>query len=641
MGLNKVKLFLLSFLIACSVSLFANTLDTNLLMSKVYEAYDLQNSNPDSAIKLSKQVLSTSIENNFQAGVAYAYIRLGSIYNLRGRNDTAIILTKEAFRIRKSLKDIDGAIGTCYILSYIYEETGKIDSAYSILYEAIELNKLSGDSINEVDILTELGGLYIEYENINEAEKCFNQALNISYNISYELGETSSLSGLGRVAFFYKNFKKALNYFEETNEFYLKSKDQYSLAKNIEQIALCLVELYKFSEAAINYRKVIAIYDSLQYRQEQSTTLFNFGLMYINSGNQDSAIYFLNKSKIIAEVNGDVNRESRCFELLSKAYKLKGNYVSAYYNHLKYASLKDSIINLEKIQSISEMQTKYETELKEQQIVVLDNQNRTKTAQRNVLLAGLLVLLIAAIGIVYSYIQKNKIAKQNEKIAQQKLDTVMDEQEIKTYNAMLNGQEEERIRIANDLHDRLGSMLSTIKLMFGSLEEKIDVVQEENKIQYTKANNLIDEACVEVRRISHNLGAGMIANYGLAQSLEDLCETVNHTGKINCRLLTYNMDEGLPLKFEVELYRIVQEVVNNALKHAEATQITIQLNRLESELSLNIEDDGKGFDVDEKEQTEGMGLGSLKKRAEKLNGTLFIDSEIGKGTITIVEIPLV
>ena len=249
-------------------------------------------------------------------------------------------------------------------------------------------------------------------------------------------------------------------------------------------------------------------------------------------------------------------------------------------------------------------------------------------------------LLLGVVTLSFLYLQRKKIAKKNEFIAGQKIESLLDEQEIKTYNAMLEGQEEERMRIATDLHDRLGSMLSTIKLLFSSLDEKIDANQKESIKQYETATNLIDDAVVEVRRISHNLGSGMVANFGLVKSIEELCDSVNQSGKIETKVLVYGYKAKVPLRIEVEIYRIVQEIVNNCIKHANASTLTVQLNQIEDILNITVEDNGVGFSYEDKMDDSGMGLANIKRRAEKFGGSLHIDSGKGRGTTSIIEIPL-
>jgi signal transduction histidine kinase len=615
--------------------------DTSYVDEQANLAYELEITNRDSALVIAQNLLEYSKNLGFKKGEALARVRIASISSLNGEIDKVLLEYKRALVLRQEIKDFEGQINVLLALNYAYSEKGLLDSSFSSLFKAERIASKRGLAKKSPALLLEIGNLFRKY---GEPEKCI-EYIQKAKLLAEQTNDKETLIyiyfALGDYYVFVDSSAIAINFYQTLNDSLLRDNQVQLKAQNLNNIASCYTNLEKYKVAIEYYKLARKQFLELKSSSNLALIYFNLGALYYTIDSYDSSLINLKKSKFISNVIGDVYREMKSEDYLTEVYDIIGNPKEALNHYRIYDSLKTVLLNDEKINSISEMQTKYETEIKEQQIEILDSQNKTKTAQRNFLIAGIIVLLLIGIVVVYHFIQKQKIAKQSQQIAEQKLDTIMDEQEIKTYNAMLNGQEEERMRIANDLHDRLGSMLSTIKLMFGSLEEKIDVVQEENKTQYTKANNLIDEACVEVRRISHNLGAGMIANYGLTHSLEDLCDTVTQTGKVNCRLLTYNMEEGLPLKYEVELYRITQEVINNTIKHAEAKQITIQLNRLDNELSLNIEDDGKGFIVHEKLESEGMGLGSLKKRAEKLNGTLFIDSEPGKGTITIIEIPLV
>jgi len=274
--------------------------------------------------------------------------------------------------------------------------------------------------------------------------------------------------------------------------------------------------------------------------------------------------------------------------------------------------------------------------------VIQDNRSIyfPESAQRSLMIAGSIILFLSIFIIVYYYLQRNKTAKKDLKISAQTISDLLKEQEIKSYNAMIDGQEEERKRIASDLHDRLGSMLSTVKLVFGSLEAKIDTTDTENKKKYDQINNLLDEAVVEVRRISHNLSTGMVMSFGLVAALQELCESIDRTGLIRCKLLAYGMNERLDQHTEIGIFRMIQELLNNILKHAKAKQITIQLNRIADLVNITVEDDGVGFDINESKKSGGMGLRNLKVRAENLNASYTLDSKSGKGTISIIDIPI-
>ena len=251
--------------------------------------------------------------------------------------------------------------------------------------------------------------------------------------------------------------------------------------------------------------------------------------------------------------------------------------------------------------------------------------------------AGALVTVILLFYDVVNYVRA--LRKKREKETREK-EQLIHEQELKSISAMLEGQETERKRIASDLHDRLGSMLSTVKLYFGLIEEQIDMQEEKNKEQYNKANFLLDEACEEVRKISHNLVSGELASFGLVSALTQMKSTIEDSGLIKINFFSFGMDARLGSAVEIALYTVVQELVNNILKHSKATEVTIQLNKVDNNLNIVVEDNGVGFDVVSARSKDGMGLKNQEIRIDKLNGSISIDSAKGKGTTTIIDIPV-
>ena len=206
---------------------------------------------------------------------------------------------------------------------------------------------------------------------------------------------------------------------------------------------------------------------------------------------------------------------------------------------------------------------------------------------------------------------------------------------------MLKGQEMERKRIAQDLHDRLGSMLSMVKIHFNSVEENISAIQEQNNIQYEKAHSLLDEACEEVRKIAHDMVSGVLHKFGLLPALHSLQTSINETGQLKLSVLDFGFHQDrLEYEIEINVYRIIQELLGNVLKHAQASEMTIQLIKKENNLHVQVEDDGIGFNAENISSFGGMGLKNIGARVNSLNGELNIDSGKGSGTIVIIDIPL-
>jgi signal transduction histidine kinase len=204
---------------------------------------------------------------------------------------------------------------------------------------------------------------------------------------------------------------------------------------------------------------------------------------------------------------------------------------------------------------------------------------------------------------------------------------------------MIEGQEKERKRIAEDLHDDLGSVLTTLKLHFENFKVNKTKKKFSEEELIDKTEDLLDEAYTKVRSIAHAKNSGVIANQGLLLAIENMAEKVSSSKKLAIDVIDHGLENRLENSLELAIFRIVQELITNIIKHAEAKQATIHLTNHESTLNIMVEDDGKGFDVNNISK-KGMGIHSIDKRIEHLDGTMTIESEINKGTTIILDIPI-
>jgi len=206
---------------------------------------------------------------------------------------------------------------------------------------------------------------------------------------------------------------------------------------------------------------------------------------------------------------------------------------------------------------------------------------------------------------------------------------------------MISGQEKERQRLANDLHDNLGSTLATVKLHFEHLKNNRDNPKIENREElYSKTNNLLDEAYQKVRTIAHEKNSGVMAKQGLLPAIKNLAKKASNGNGLQIEVQDYGLDERLDNALEISIFRMIQELITNAIKHAEASEINISLTNHDSLLNIIVEDNGKGFDAKVLPEKDGMGLKSIEKRIEHMEGTFEIDSSLGKGTNIIINIPI-
>lgn len=277
------------------------------------------------------------------------------------------------------------------------------------------------------------------------------------------------------------------------------------------------------------------------------------------------------------------------------------------------------------------LEKKYETEKKNLQIQQL-NQDRKLKALWNYVLAGSVITLLLIS--VLSY----RTYRQKQKLQQQQIAELEKEKQLLAAEAVLKGQEEERTRLAKDLHDGLGGMLSGIKHSFNTMKGNL-ILTPENAQAFERSMNMLDSSIKELRMVAHNLMPESLLKFGLDTALKDFCESITGGGALKIAYHGFGV-EGLRLESntEITLYRVVQELVNNSIKHAQATEAIVQIEKQGSLLTITAEDNGKGFDVSILETAKGMGWANIRNRVEYLKGKLNIHSEPGRGTGVTIEL---
>jgi signal transduction histidine kinase len=248
-----------------------------------------------------------------------------------------------------------------------------------------------------------------------------------------------------------------------------------------------------------------------------------------------------------------------------------------------------------------------------------------RTRQRNTYLYSGSSLVLILIFLFSYYSQRNR---KNRVIIEQRILQLEEEKKLLAARFLVEGQEKERKRIAKELHDGLGVLLSSAKMHFTTIQVKIP----ENKSLIDKATQLLEQASGDVRRISQNMMPGLLTKFGLFEAVEDLFEQVDAMEKIQARVNIEGEERRLNENTEIMLYRIIQEMVNNTLKHAEAKTINLEIHISPEKLDIRYTDDGKGFDLKEKLSSQTtLGMTNIKSRVKFLGGELDASSEPGKG----------
>ena len=347
-------------------------------------------------------------------------------------------------------------------------------------------------------------------------------------------------------------------------------------------------------------------------------------LLQIKETNQ--AILLLDET--IKTIPNNLNKQS-ALQLLSKAYSKKGDDAKALSTLNEMMVLKDSLIKIETTQTLDALRAGYEADKQEKELAL----QKAKINQQQVIILAISICSLLSLGLVFLYFSRKKNALKNE------MATAILKEKNNAAMAILAAEEKERKRIASDLHDGIGQMMSEVKMNLSSLAYKLTSLTPQEAALLEKTMALTDESCKEVRTVSHNMMPNALLKSGLSSAIKTFVDKIDHK-KLKVNLHSEGLDNRLPDTVEIVLYRVIQETVNNVIKHAKANQLDIAIIKDVDGLSCTIEDNGIGFNFNDKNLTEGIGLKNIQARITYLQGTVEWDAIPNKGTLVSIHIPM-
>ena len=528
-------------------------------------------------------------ETNDKAGLALANNTMGNILHAQSDFQAAIKYHLNSLKIKEELKDEKG-MGASY---------NNIANAYRALMQpkkALEYHKLSF-AIKEKQNDTK--GMALSLGNIA--------------NTYWQLGDTVN----------------ALKINKQALSLQLQLNDARMIGSTLNSLGFMYLRLNKYDDAMNYLQQSLKYRAKLDDKNDLSSTYFNIGNVYSQKGDFVNAKKYINMSMVLAKENGDKGLILDINKLLSYIAKTEQDYEKSITLLEDASKYQDSIFKVEGQRALAEMQTKYETEKKEAAIKLLEKENELKDTRnkQQLLIAGsIIVMLLIAGGFSYAFLK----ARQQKRLANERLEI-----EKGRLITVIQTQEEERKRISAELHDGIGPILSAVKINLSMFDHN-----PENAAHYATTMNLIDRSYNELRQISHTMMPAMLAKVGLAQTIQELIYNLKQPGKLDFNFYADEENERYSEQIEINVYRIAQELLNNILKYSKASEVSLQLNKESDELSLMVEDNGEGFDVNNLYQSKGNGWANIQSRLNLLDGTIEIDSKPGKkGTVVHVIVP--
>jgi signal transduction histidine kinase len=499
----------------------------------------------------------------------------------------------------------------------IKEEYNKAEEYY---IKAVDVSRQLGNKEYLSNGLNNLGALQQKLKKITAAKASILESYEIRTSLNDTKGKVSCLNNLGDIYIEeakYDSAKLLIDRAETLAKYGINTKPELIM---VYQTQSKLNEKMGNATASLDYYKKYAAYKDSLFNNDMSSKFTELEAKYNT----------LEKEKLIQQQQS---------KLTKNLYDLSQQKLLLSQNELKLASNELEINKQNELILVQRLDSAYKTEQisslnKENKISSLELKNEKLTSNRKTILLTVVGIISAlTLLLMYSFYRRYKLKKEK-----QLQEEIFNQQELAT-KAILEAEENERKRIAGDLHDGVGQLMSAAKMNLSAMECEIPFANDEQKKVYQKVLNLVDESCKEVRTVSHNMMPNALIKAGLASAVRAFINQID--GRvIKIDLYTEGLNQRLDSHTETVLYRVIQECVNNVIKHANANHLDISLIKDTDGIAVTIEDNGKGFNVKNKNNFEGIGLKNIQTRIEYLKGTVEWDSAKEKGTLVAIHIPL-
>ena len=548
---------------------------------------------------------------------AYDQLHHGLYQSAIGSADSAINFLEEAKRIANKNNNllqirIQSSLGKAYI------GRGQPEKGLENLFDALHVLGLSPDLESEIKVRINITWAYLELKRYRDCIHAGQEALaRVTPQYEWMLPYIYN-----NVAVSYGSLKliDSARYYIDKSIPIAESRGDHNMIANAHFI---LGTIYANSA---EYELAIEQYQLAKpHRQKIGNPLFlvadqyTLSDLYAKAGNYKKGVEAGLEGLRLAQEHNLLLKFEGVYESLAKNYAGLNDYqqASKYYN--LWAQAKDSIYKNATAEAIAEMEAKYETEKKELKI----QEQQFKLERNQAITVGLIVVLVSLIIVVALWRNQLKLREQRTFEQHQR------ENQERLTRAVINLQEKERGRFAQDLHDGFGQLITALKIQFEKVGQRNDGISE-----------LIQHMHDEIRNVSFALSPQVLIRDGLVQALQELSFRINRSNTINMRVQATGFNARLQHDYEITLYRICQEWINNILKYSEANRIEVQLIEHTDEIVLMIEDNGKGFDPSVLEQGSGNGWKNIQSRVQILSGQVEIDSNPQKaGTTFTASIP--
>ena len=586
------------------------------------------NKKTEQAIIYSRKAVEHAKRGNYKIDIAASYLSILNAYRYIGKIDEGILLADTLISFAKNNNLYKYHFFAEDLLSDFKRRKADYNSSLIHSIKCIKIAEENNDDTLIASGYNSIAILYLNLQDRERSEEYHLKALALYQKLKLPRSISRSYNNLGIVYREKGDYNTSLSYYHKALNIAISEKDTPSISFLYNDIGAA----YSKNGDVVNGEKYLKTSIALR---EKSNELYELAYTYNYLGEN----YERKKDLINAELNikkalaiaiqiGNNKQHYQALESLSEFYSRNAMYDSAYSYLRSYHSYRDSLAHLNNNRVISELTTKYETKKKEQKIIL----QKASIDKKNYVILAISLILIIGLLLSYTYYRRYK-QKQQERLHK----TIIDQQELAT-KAVIEAEEKERKRIAGDLHDGIGQIMSAARMNLYAIKSDLQLANTDQESAFDKALSLVDEGCKEVRIVSHNIMPNALLKAGLVSAIREFVDKIDHR-VLEVTLYSDGLKERLPSNIETVLYRVIQECVNNVIKHAAANKLDITLIHDNDNISVTIEDNGKGFDTKNVGNSDGIGLKNMQSRINYLKGTIEWDSTEGTGTVVMIHIP--
>lgn len=580
----------------------------------------------DSGFTLSQQL-------NFKGGILQAVIQKAGLFRAEGNNDSVLTYNKKLLQYAQEFDD-KKYIGIGYVnLSESYNDFSDTENALAYALKGLEIVEKNGTEGVKEDTYALLLRLYLDRQELDKALQYGEKALAIARKLEAPEREALTLINMAMIYSKQKAYDKSITTTNRFIEICNSVENERFLAYGYSNLADVYLKQNKIELSRKNSELGVALAMKTGDKSMEATALRGLALAELLSKNYAQSKIYADSSIAIHKALNNPENIIHTTKLLANLAYATGDPAKGYAYELESDEFQENYVRSVLSKQSSDLEKKYETEKKEAEIQLQKATIKEKNTLNYILIGSAAALLIILLLSYRNY-------KHRQKLQQQRINELETEKQLTATAAVLKGEEQERTRLAKDLHDGLGGMLSGIKHSLNNMKGNL-IMTPENAQAFERSIDMLDSSIKEMRRVAHNMMPEALLKFGLDTALRDFCNDINQSGALNVTYQSIDIaNTTINQTTAITIYRVVQELLNNSIKHATATHAVVQLSKQDNKISVTVEDDGSGFNVKQLELAQGIGWRNIQSRIEYLKGSLDVQSEPGKGTSVFIELEL-